>query len=227
MAFTRRFVERLAHGTAVALDLPAHEQVDARVLERVSPEEQALARGFAVRRMVTFVGGRLALREALQGIGAPLQPVLHDERGAPVLARGFEGSISHKDELAVALAAPADGVSKIGVDVEELRAPKNDITSHIVTPREAALLGTLGADERLWQLMARFSLKEALYKALDPFVRRYVGFHEVEVDLLPAGATKVTLMLKNGEGPFDAELLWHRYGDWVLSTAKVRPAESA
>jgi 4'-phosphopantetheinyl transferase EntD len=224
MAFTSRFVLELEHGTAVGLELPAHETASVELLQRVALEERPLADGFALRRLVTFVGGRLAAHEALRAVSAPVVPVLRDDRGAPIGPKGFELSISHKDDVAVALVAPSRDGWKIGVDVEGVAAAKNDISRHVTTAREREVLAACSGEERAWQLMARFSLKEALYKALDPFVHRFVGFDEVDLDLLPQGTTRVTLDLKGSEGPFEVQLRWLRREGLVLSTARVRRA---
>lgn len=227
MSFRPDFTAQLQHGTVVGVPLPNHTEVDESIVRLVAPEEATLAEGCAVRRLVTFVGGRLAMREALTAVGAPVVPVLRDDRGAPVVPPAYEASISHKDDYAVALVTKAADGWKVGVDVEQVAAPKTDISTHITTKRELALLATLSGEERVWQMMARFSIKEALYKALDPFVRRYVAFDEVDLDLLPDGRTEVRLSLAQGEGPFEVELNWLRRGPMVLSTAKVRPRKIA
>jgi 4'-phosphopantetheinyl transferase EntD len=85
---------------------------------------------------------------------------------------GRSGSISHKGACAIAIAAPA-ALGNLGIDMERAIAPRGDIGARILTPREPAVVGK-------W-LTRVFAIKEAVYKAVDPIVRRYVGFQEVEV----------------------------------------------
>ena len=61
--------------------------------------------------------------------------------------------------------------------------------------------------ELRWRgVVARFSIKESIYKAIDPFVQRYVGFKEAHVELgdeaSPVREARVRLSLAQGEGPF-------------------------
>lgn len=77
-------------------------------------------------KVLSFHGGRLALRRALGNVTAMLiPPIARCSSGAPSLPRKVTGSISHKDGLAVAGAmlrplAPASSrpVGHVGVDIE-------------------------------------------------------------------------------------------------------------
>jgi phosphopantetheine--protein transferase-like protein len=160
---------------------------------------------------------------ALEAIGAPRVPILSTDRGAPLLPPDLRGSISHKSDVAVALVQRVEGDWTVGVDIEQLEVSQTDISEQILTPRELAALRRASTERYGFELMARFSLKEAFYKALDPFVRRFVGFEEVEVDLHPDGTAGVQLLLKPEEGQFEADLRWHVLGAQILSTARVRP----
>jgi 4'-phosphopantetheinyl transferase EntD len=84
-----------------------------------------------------------------------------------------------------------------------------------------AEIAHLDVSDRAREVLLRFSAKEAIYKALDPFVRRYVGFGEVAVSPLPDGSARVTPDLRDGEGPFVIEVRWRRFEGVVLTTARV------
>lgn len=183
-------------------------------------------------RRATWIAGRLALAAALAEIGAPRVPLLSTPRGAPAVPAGFVGSISHKRTLAVALAAPAAGAC-LGVDVEEAKPFRVDVSRRILTPAELAAVNALGPEARWRAVLARFSIKEAIYKALDPFVGRYVAFAEAEVDLDPEPAeapapttVRARLALAEGEGPFAVVAAWTELGGYFVSAARVRPATS-
>lgn len=199
-------------GRCVGLSLPGHDdpRVEAAWLA-LPAEERTLGERFKARRRQTFVGGRRALREVLAGVGLDVPAIGKDDRGAPILPPGVRASVSHKDDLAVAfLAAPGPGAA--GVDVEERAARSRDVAPHVLTDDERRRLGALaavGADE---EVLLRFSAKEALYKVLDPGLRRYIGFKEVEVDPLDDGGARVQLLFAE-PGPARIELRWARSED--------------
>jgi len=121
----------------------------------------------------TFAAGRRALCEAL---GEQLE-IGRDDRGAPIVPRGH-GSIAHKAGAERTVAAAIWSPALVGIDLERALPPRQPIERRILTPREH---GLIGADRRRVSLV--FAIKEAIYKAVDPVVRRYVGFTEVELDL--------------------------------------------
>ncbi|MGH7297926.1 MAG: 4'-phosphopantetheinyl transferase family protein, partial [Polyangiaceae bacterium] len=145
-----------------------------------------------------------------------------DDRGAPVLPAGLLGSISHKADLAVALLArDADPRARVGVDVEDDRPGKLDVSSRVLRDEELAALADLGEPARGSEVLLRFSLKEAVYKALDPFVRRYVGFKEVAVTVNADGSAEVQPHLEQGEGPFVFAARWKRERGLIVATVRV------
>jgi 4'-phosphopantetheinyl transferase EntD len=120
-------------------------------------------------------------------------------------------------------ARPVDGT--LGVDVEDYRPMRLSIQDSILRPEEVERIAAL-PDERRWiSIMLTFSVKESIYKALDPFVQRYIGFHEASVELDLQGRADVTLHLAQGEGPFavDARFAW-LHGR-VVSTVRARRVE--
>ena len=124
---------------------------------------------------------------------------------------GWLGSLSHKRERAAALVAPDDGSgARIGLDLEDAREPRQPIERRVLTARELAALASRRDVTRV------FAIKEAIYKAIDPFVRRYVGFLEVEIEIA-TGAVTTAL-------PFRIET-WscERDGFWI-ATARALPA---
>jgi len=218
----------LPHGIAAAVAIGevampglaplAYEDALAALL----PEEQARAAELAPVRRRDWVAGRRALRAALARAGLACDaPVLADDRGAPVLPAGVDGSVSHKRGLAVALASPRDPAARVGVDVELLAAARLDIAPRVLTPDERAALADLDASARARAVTLRFSLKEAVYKAIDPFVRRYVGFREVAVWPAPDGTARVDVV-PGADLPLAIEAAWITLGDVVVCAARAR-----
>lgn len=165
-------------------------------------EEAALATSATRRREVAL--GRAALRDAL-GVDVAIG---RDDRGAPVLPAGWVGSISHKGTWAAAIVAAA-GDGFVGVDLEAAAAPRAEIGRRILTANEPQVTG-----ERLTLV---FAIKEAVYKAIDPIVRRYVGFQEVELDFEEQVVRVATAL------PVVVEAWWTAHEGHWLATARARP----
>jgi phosphopantetheine--protein transferase-like protein len=235
LAFEPRFHRALRFGVCVGVALPAEDEFP--LPAALHADEAAFARSLPRARRAGWVGGRVALRAALAALGRPpAGALLATPRGAPALPPGLAGSISHKRELAVALAAErsAPSAPTLGIDVEIRHRLHQDISRHVLTPDELAALASLGAAAREAEVLRRFSAKEAIYKALDPWVQRMVSFQEVAI--APAAGARaaarlaleggeVRLALKGGEGPFTVELEDASDGELVLFAARVgRPA---
>ncbi|MFT3775660.1 MAG: 4'-phosphopantetheinyl transferase superfamily protein [Minicystis sp.] len=199
-------------------------------MARLLPEEHAFAAGLAPLRRGTWVAGRLALAAALAEVGAPRIPLLATPRGAPAVPPGFVGSVSHKRNVAIAVAAPDTGAG-LGADIEELLPSKHDISRRILTPAELEALDALPPEERFRRVLVVFSIKESIYKAVDPFVRRYVGFKEAEVDPGPRApglhAAVARLSLERGDRSFEVEAIWIELAAHVITSARVRPTADA
>ncbi len=211
------FATDLPFGRCVAVALPIDEQEIAATLH---PEEQAFAQTLGAGRRGGWIGGRVALRTALQQLDVRLDaPLLATPRGAPLLPDGISGSVSHKRSIAVALVAKASGAG-IGVDVEQVDPPRLSIAPRVLTERERAHLATLHEEERWRDVLTRFSIKEAIYKALDPFVQRHVAFSEVEL-AFSSDEMAVRFFLREWEGPFEAAIHWFTHGEVIISSARV------
>lgn len=212
-----RFDRTLGHGRVVAI---AVEEPDDATLAELHPDERARAETLAPLRRREWVAGRRALREALGGaLPRPAATaLLADDRGAPVLPPGAVGSVSHKRELAVALAAADDGWTR-GVDLEQPGPRRIDLSPRILTAAErAAIAGVTGlARDRL--VILAFALKEAIYKAIDPHLRRYVGFQEVAVWTEAPGVARVEPV---GDWGLDVEAAWVEVDAYLIATARAR-----
>ena len=211
----------LPHGIAAALHLPpSPDPVAPAVLERLLPEERRHAESLGGFRQVQFVGGRIAMGMLFHELGFRRVPVLSDEHGAPRLCSGLVGSITHKQDLVVALMARGGG--GLGVDLEETDRDRMGIAPRVLRPEELEAVQALPPERRWCDTVVRFSVKEAVYKALHPFLKRYIGFGEVAVWPSPEGLDRVEPFLGPEEGgyQFEARHVW--VGSRVLSSVRVR-----
>lgn len=182
----------------------------------LTPREQAHARAARPRRGAEFTAGRVALRRALAAAGGPTDhPCLPGEQGRPVLPGDFTGSITHKIGFAYAVAGLAsDGT--LGIDCEDAAGrDRSSIASRVLRPSELARWEAAG---RSWPaLLEVFSLKEAIYKAIHPWVPRWIDFDEAELH------ADGRIEMHVAEGSFDFVSAVERDGPRLLSFVRVRP----
>lgn len=219
-AYSLRWCRRLAHGLCAAVELP--DQASADLLpDALTPEERAHALSLGPIRRISWVGGRVALRAAAQRLGRSLDTIGATPRGAPSLPPGLVGSIAHKSRLAVAL-VEASTTETVGIDLEELDRPRPQIAKLVLRPEERAAVDALPEAERWQAILLRFSVKETIFKALDPHVQRYIGFQEARVEPREDGTAVLSLMLERGEGPFELDARWSIVERHVLATLRAR-----
>jgi 4'-phosphopantetheinyl transferase EntD len=202
---------RTAHGLVALAELDGDALTAA--FAGLADDERAHAAALPELRRGDFVRGRAALHALLADLpmlAGAAPAVLSDDRGAPILPHGWVGSISHKGAMAAAIVAPSD-VGFVGVDLELAAPPRADIGRRILTPRELAALPDRGRAVTL-----RFAIKEAIYKAIDPVLRRYVGFTEVELDVALDGTCTVTTAL-----PLAIDAAWCEHGGHWVATARA------
>lgn len=240
-SFSTLFSEALPHGRCVLVQLPQKEVVEQRVhLEQqqlpgdvrleLHTREVAHMSNYGPVRQVFFAGGRLALRRALQSMEAPgLEPMLPGRHGAPEIPGSFVGSISHTHGLAAALVSrlPSgdDAPRAVGIDVELAARPTSlRLARKILAAEERQQLGReLGVSEQE-DLTLRFSLKEALYKAIHPLVEQSISWQSVLVSPRRDGSVELQLdELERRTGVRMAvEARWVRQDGFYVTTAAAR-----
>ena len=205
--------------------------------ERLHPGEAALVEAMPPARRATFVAGRLAMRAAM---GAALAdqaphdagaPILRSARGAPVLPHAVAGSVSHKHDAALALMLPRHALAlgsslHVGVDLEHRPSSRDldrpSIARRILTAPELDALAEFDADPlaQRERVILSFALKEAVYKAIDPTVQRYVQFTEVALQFTDDGAVAVSLLLPElATGQITARAHYSLNDRWIVATA--------
>lgn len=220
-AFSLLFLTESPHGVLAGVHLPARTDDIRDIPSLLSPEERAHADALAPLRRVSWIGGRTALHHAARHLGMQLGTVLSTPRGAPALPPGITASISHKPRIALAL-AERSASDTVGVDLEELDRPRPKIARLVLRAEEIAHVETLPQAQRWRAIVTAFSLKESVFKAIDPHVQRYVGFHEARVQVLGDHQATVVLSLKGQEGPFEIDARWDIVDQHVITSVRAR-----
>lgn len=148
---------------------------------------------------------RMAAWAALAAVGGDdTAPLPRSAGGYPLWPAGFVGSLAHDETLAVALVARAAHFATLGVDVEPADPLPEDVAQIALLPaeRRAAI-----ADPPLGR--AIFAVKEAVYKAINPFDGTALEYEDIEVDLAGNCAR-----LKDGRR---LQLDWARGRQWIVA----------
>ena len=224
-----KVINRLAlpHGVAAVVALPRGlPSLPSPELKRLHPQERAYASELKGHRQVQWVGGRLALRAALGHLGQEPIPCLSQADGGIELPQELVASVSHKRDLAVGMVG-FRSAGTLGVDLETLEPARSHLAPRIPTAEELQAVDGLEPDRRWLAILLRFTIKEAIYKALYPRVQRYIGFDEAQIVIHPNGLADVRLQLEQAEGPYLADARYHWLHEHVLASVRIRrqPAE--
>ncbi len=148
------------------------------VEDTLFPVERDAIKGAIASRRLEFARGRACARAALAQLGVPPSATSGGEHREPVWPRGFVGSISHCEDLVLAVVAPSARVAAVGIDAERAGPLPDDARSEVLRPHE------MQANPRHpWPEKLVFSAKESVHKALFPLGRLWMDFLDVEVEL--------------------------------------------
>lgn len=128
--------------------------------------------------------GRLIVHGLLRQLGFQHVAVPRGRAGEPVWPTGVVGSIAHDTDIAIAIAARAETIRGVGVDIEPALPLPPDLEPVVVNSRDR--LG--GCDPAIASKVA-FAAKEAAYKASFPLDGEVLGFEDIAVDLAAGAVT--------------------------------------
>lgn len=137
----------------------------------------------APKRRAEFLAGRLCARRALWLLaGKENVPSIGPDR-APLWPNGVVGSITHSDSWAAALVAHQHDYLALGLDIEPCltHSASQNLASTLLTPPELARASRLSPEQFAQLITLTFSLKESLFKALYPLVKKRFYFAEAEL----------------------------------------------
>ncbi|MAA64692.1 MAG: 4'-phosphopantetheinyl transferase [Alteromonadaceae bacterium] len=135
------------------------------------------------KRKAEYVAGRACAREALElETGISSVPEIGEDR-APIWPAEAVGTITHSDGWAAALVASRQHYQGLGIDVETVMSADraHRLIQEILTPNEQRRHASALEADPGQLLTIIFSLKESLFKALYPIVKRRFYFQHAEL----------------------------------------------
>lgn len=156
-----------------------------------------------LKRKVEYLAGRFCALSALREAGYrghTSLPAIADR--SPEWPDGWQGSISHCTDVALAIAADRARFGGLGVDIENVLedCDLGQIAENVLFDGERRLLRGLGLGYNKLVTLG-FSLKESLYKALCPQEGATLEFHHSRLlDLCPVTKT-FAIELRGGMHP--------------------------
>ena len=165
------FAER--HGIRIGARAIAPDDED-----RLWPEEAEALAALRLERRRASGAARALARNLLAEFGARPCAIGRDGDGVPLWPPGFAGSLAHDETHALAAVARSEKISALGADLEPDAPLASELVELVATPAERARY-----DQALLRRPVLFVAKEAAFKALFPADRRFLDFHDIEIDL--------------------------------------------
>lgn len=133
------------------------------------------------KKEIQYILGRDASKAALISLGESVQhDVARGLHGEPVFPPGYVGSIAHSNRKAVALVGHKKDYFSLGVDYETKKSKHpQHLLEYIGTEEEIEMY----KHDPSYFAVPLFSLKESVYKAIFPLVKRYISFKEVTFEI--------------------------------------------
>jgi 4'-phosphopantetheinyl transferase EntD len=176
------------------------------------PEEALIIAGAAEKRRNEFARGRACARAALSQLGIEGFALLSGSEREPLWPRGVVGSVTHTEGLCAVAVAAANRYPALGIDVERALPLMPKLVERVCRPEEMQQLSTLNGLPSLVAARLIFSAKEAAYKCQFAITRKYLGFQDLGVELIPGGGLTVSWLLQSPEWPS----LYRFRGGWRL-----------
>ncbi len=161
-------------------------------------DKNILDQYLSLKKKKSFYLGRSAAHRALALCGLVNPPaIMFDSKNNPLWPEGFTGSISHTDNLALAVVSSNKNILSLGIDLEFQRTKiPAKLKERICVESE---LVWCQAEQTDLRTLIIFSAKEAIYKALYPICKKFFGFKAVELLPIDAGKFQARLLVDLAE----------------------------
>ena len=164
---------------------------------RLRSHERRCVRAAVPARKREFALGRWCAREALRRLGIHDYALLTGSGNEPLWPPGIVGSISHYEGYCGVAVARRTAAQAIGIDVE-LSQPLAPGLRRMVCRRSELdwIERSAPPPSSDWPKLV-FSAKESVYKGVYSLTGRRLGFHDVEIRMIPSHHRFVASVLTN------------------------------
>ena len=146
----------------------------------------------ARKRQAEFLAERLCHRKALQQqTGLADLPTQQANSRIPLWPLHSCGSMTHSQGICAAIVGNSKIWQSLGLDLEKPmpQARAQRLARAILTSDEYATYCELDTAQQAQRLTLTFSLKESLFKALNPLTGMYFGFQDAQVVAIDSAST--------------------------------------
>jgi 4'-phosphopantetheinyl transferase EntD len=186
----------------------------------VEAEEALITRAVAKRKR-EFRSGRHLAHAVLELLQADIPALLTSKGGIPSWPEGIVGSITHCDDLAVAVAARKGPFVGFGIDVEPA-CPLDPSLECIVLSAVDRRVAPSATQVPLWS-KTLFCAKEAFYKAVFPITGKVLDFQEAAVHAIdnPCLSRGRFIVAPRAGSPIDNVRCGHPVGRWLRTPSHI------
>ena len=132
------------------------------------------------KRAYEFSAGRVCARECLSYYEVEKFELLRGEFGEPLWPDYYTGSITHHDNVAIAVVAQKKLIQYIGIDLVSVNESLEN-TDLITCDDELKLFENSGFNVKPEILI--FSVKESVIKICSPLLQEFIDFKEIELSI--------------------------------------------
>ncbi len=191
---------------------------------QLEPSELELTTRMSAKRLNDFKASRYCAKNALKQTGITNFPLLINQHRAPIWPRGIVGSLSHCENLCIAVIASQKEITGFGIDIESLAPLKSELLPLICSSKEIDLLNN--TNNSLINAKILFSIKESIFKCLHPSVEVWIDFKDVELELNGESlqyTAKLTESLVDKVGRSEIFGHWHVENGFIFSSCWLNP----
>jgi len=156
--------------------------------------EKAIIKKAVPKRVYEFSAGRMCARKCLSYYGVEDVEILRGEFGEPLWPEGYSGSITHHDNVAIAVTTQTNTGACIGIDLVS-KLESLDDTDLITCCEELKLFENLNHDVDPGILV--FSIKESVIKICSPLLQQFIDFQEIKLACSDKGNLFVSMTQLN------------------------------
>ena len=158
------------------------DRFDDYLYETLPFKEPDSVKSSVKKRRAEFLAGRVAAVSALRLMGENTSEIPIGEHRNPVWPTGITGSITHNSNTALAIVANKTDAKFVGIDCEDILSldVAESINNMILTANELSYLKESDIDINFFCTLI-FSAKESLFKAMYPYIHRYLEFDVANV----------------------------------------------